>query len=199
MNSITYRIAKKISLFFQNSTSIIGYELFGIDHICRKLETADSYMTQKLLKKYGALLGQHINFKGGIIIDNASKDQNATNDFSNLIIGNHCYIGKKVLFDLPGRIVIEDQAIISAGVSIFTHADCGARTMGQYFPRKTGTVVVGKGAWIGANSTILCGVNIGEKCVVGAGSVVTSSFGANEIIAGVPARKIGYVNDRYGC
>lgn len=198
MNIITHKLAK-ISHLCQIGTSLIGHKLFGIDHICRMLETSDSYMTQKLLRKYGASLGQHINFKGRIIIDNASKDQDATHDFSNLIIGNNCYIGKKVLFDLPCRIVIEDEAVIGARVSIFTHADCGTRLMSKYFPRKTGSVLIGRGTWIGANATILCGVNIGEKCVVAAGSVVTKSFNSNEIIAGVPAKKIGNINEGIRC
>jgi len=176
---------------FQSLIALIGYRVFGIDYICRTLETSDSYMTQKLLRKYKARIGQHINFKGGIIIDNASKDQDATNDFRNLVIGHRCYIGMKVLFDLPGKIIIEDEAVIGARASIFTHADCGTRLMGKYFSRKTGSVSIGKGTWIGANATILCGVNIGKKCVVAAGSVVTRSFNSNEIIVGVPAKKIG--------
>jgi len=153
-------------------------------------------MTQVLLSRYGARVGRNINFKGGIVIDNASKDEDATNDFSNLIIGNNCYIGKKVFFDLPSRIDIEDEVIIGAGVSVFTHADCGKRIMSQYFPRKTGPVKIGRGSWIGANATILCNVTIGEKCVVAAGSVVTRSFGPNEIVGGVPAQKMGDISER---
>ena len=198
MNIIIHKLAK-ISHLCQIGTSLIGHKLFGIDHICRMLETSDSYMTQKLLRRYGASLGQHINFKGDIIIDNASKDQDATEDFRNLIIANRCYIGKKVLFDLPAKIIIEDEVVIGAGVSIFTHADCGNRVMSKYFPRKTGSVLIGSGTWVGANSTILCNVSIGEKCVVAAGSVVTSSFNSNEIIAGVPATKIGNINEGIRC
>ena len=184
---------------YQSVISLIGYRLFGIDYICRMLETSDSYITQELLRKYGARLGQHINFKGGIIIDNASKDQDATNDFRNLIIGNSCYIGKKVFFDLANEIIIENEVVISARVSIFTHADCGNRLMSNHIARKTGSVRIGKGTWIGANATILCGVHIGELCVVAAGAVVTTSFDSNQIVAGVPARKIGDVKEDIRC
>jgi maltose O-acetyltransferase len=188
--------SRKAIYLFQGIVSTIGYKLFGIEFISRQLETSDSYMTPVLLGRYGARLGRNINFKGGILIDNASKDEDATNDFSHLIIGNDCYIGKKVFFDLPNRIDIEDEVVIGAGVSVFTHADCGKRIMSRYFPRKTGPVKIGRGSWIGANATILCNVTIGEKCVVAAGSVVTRSFGPNEIVGGVPAQKMGEISER---
>jgi acetyltransferase-like isoleucine patch superfamily enzyme len=50
---------------------------------------------------------------------------------------------------------------------------------------------IGNDVWIGANSTILKGVNIGDGAVIAAGAVVTKDVGAYTIVAGVPARKIG--------
>ena len=178
------------------SISSLGYLFFGIEHICRKLEHSDSYMTIKLLQKFGVHLGDGTNFKGSLIIDNASKDKNSTNDFSHLSIGNRCYIGKKVFFDLPDTITLHDEVVVSAGVTFLSHADCGNRLMGEYYPRKIGPIVVGKGSWIGANATILCNVSLGEMCVVAAGSVVTRSFGDNEIIGGIPATKIGTLREK---
>jgi maltose O-acetyltransferase len=179
---------------YQDVVITIGHKLFGIEFICRKLETSDSRLARRLLRKYGAHIGDKTNLKGGIIIDNASRDKDSTNDFRNLRIGNNCYIGKKVFFDLPNRIQLEDDVVLGAGVSIFTHSDCGRRLMSQYYPRKSSPVVIGRGTWIGANATILCGVTIGEMCVIAAGSVVTRSFGPNEIIGGVPAEKIGVIS-----
>ena len=48
-------------------------------------------------------------------------------------------------------------------------------------------IAVERGSWIGARSTILAGVTIGEGAVVAAGSVVTRSVAANSLVAGVPA------------
>lgn len=190
------RFVLKSADLYQDAVSTIGYRLYGIEFISRRLERADSERTLKLLRSYGAHLGDSINFKGGIVIDNASKDRDSTNDFRNLTVGNNCYIGKNVFFDLPNQIRIEDEAVIGAGVSIYTHADCGRRVMGEFYPRKTGPVVIGRGAWIGANAIILCDIRIGEKCVVAAGSVVTRSFGPNEVVAGVPAKKIGKITEK---
>jgi acetyltransferase-like isoleucine patch superfamily enzyme len=50
--------------------------------------------------------------------------------------------------------------------------------------------VVKKGASIGSNATIICGIVIGENALVGAGSVVTKDVPPNTIVAGVPARVI---------
>ncbi|MGB1060198.1 MAG: acyltransferase, partial [Ketobacter sp.] len=51
-------------------------------------------------------------------------------------------------------------------------------------------VILGRNVWIGANSCLLAGSRVGDNSIVGAGSVVTGEIPANEIWAGVPARKI---------
>ena len=51
-------------------------------------------------------------------------------------------------------------------------------------------IKINKNVWIGANSVILPGVNIGKNCIVGAGSIVTKSFEENSIIGGNPAKLI---------
>jgi acetyltransferase-like isoleucine patch superfamily enzyme len=53
--------------------------------------------------------------------------------------------------------------------------------------------VVERGATIGANATILCGITIGEHAMVGAGAVVTSSVPAYALMVGVPARRTGWI------
>jgi acetyltransferase-like isoleucine patch superfamily enzyme len=50
---------------------------------------------------------------------------------------------------------------------------------------------IGAGCWIGANAVILPGVQLGDRVVVGAGAVVTRSFGEDSIIGGVPAKRLG--------
>lgn len=59
----------------------------------------------------------------------------------------------------------------------------------QGYDRKP--ITIGAGTWIAGGAIILPGVTLGENCVVGAGAVVTRSFPAGSIIAGVPAKAIG--------
>ncbi len=55
---------------------------------------------------------------------------------------------------------------------------------------KKGDIIIGNGSWIGAHTTILMGVDIGEGVVIGAGAVVTKSIKDFDIMGGVPAKVI---------
>lgn len=90
-------------------------------------------------------------------------------------------------------IVIEENVLIGCGVHIyvenhrFDRMDIPLKDQGHY-PSKP--VTLRKGCWIGANSIILPGVEIGENAVIGAGSVVTKSVPKGVIAVGNPARII---------
>ena len=58
--------------------------------------------------------------------------------------------------------------------------------------------LVKRGASIGSNATILCGVTIGERAIVGAGSVVTHDVPSGAVVAGNPARVLRYVSKEEG-
>jgi acetyltransferase-like isoleucine patch superfamily enzyme len=170
-------------------TALAAHRASGIEAVSERLAGLhDSELTARLLRRFGASVGDKTYFKGGLVIDNASRDQDATGDFRNLMIGRNVYVGRSVFLDLPNRIILEDESILSAGVTILTHSDCGRRYMSRHFPRKTGAVVVGAGAWIGANVTILCGVRIGRGAVVAASALVTSDVPDGEVHGEVPAR-----------
>ena len=89
-------------------------------------------------------------------------------------------------------VTIEDEAFIGHGV-MFTNdkypraanADGALQTEADWSVTPT---LVKRGASIGSNATILCGVTIGERAIVGAGSVVTHNVLPDTIVAGVPAR-----------
>jgi len=56
--------------------------------------------------------------------------------------------------------------------------------------------LVKKGATIGANATIICGVTLGKSCFIAAGAVVTKNVEPFALMAGVPAKRIGWVNKK---
>ncbi len=85
-----------------------------------------------------------------------------------------------------GGITIEDEALIAANVQLISNNhDLQNRNIITCKP-----VRICRRAWIGAGSTILPGVTVGENAVVGAGSVVTHDVAPNTIVAGNPAKFI---------
>lgn len=187
-------LIRKIGLRLYMQTYLLKvaalYHIFGISHVAAELTRCSQPLVPVLLARHGAAIGDHVNFKRIIRIDNAYGDQDASGDFSNLEIGNNCHIGMDVFFDMADKIIIEDEGVISASVSFITHADCGGRIMSSWYPRQRGGIRVGYGSWIGINATVLHGVELGRCCVVAAGAVVTHSFPAYSVIAGIPAKLI---------
>jgi acetyltransferase-like isoleucine patch superfamily enzyme len=110
----------------------------------------------------------------------------------NASIGSNCKISSHT-FVCEG-VTIEDGVFIGHGV-MFTNdkyprstvSGGGLQTEADW---KVVPTIVKKGASIGTNATILCGVTIGENAIVGAGSVVTKDVAPNTIVAGIPARKL---------
>ena len=108
-------------------------------------------------------------------------------------IGDNVWIGPFCLIDGTGGLTIGNFCDISAGVKIFTHdtikrALSGGKCKIEYAP-----VSIGNCCFIGTDTVILKGVEIGNHCLVAANSLVNKSFPDKSIIAGIPAKKIGRV------
>jgi acetyltransferase-like isoleucine patch superfamily enzyme len=109
-----------------------------------------------------------------------------------VVIGKNCKISSHSF--LCEGVHIEDNVFIGHGV-MFTN-DLFPRATNSDGSQQTDTdwklieTHVKKGASIGSNATILCGITIGENALIGAGSVVTKDVSANTIVAGNPARVI---------
>jgi UDP-2-acetamido-3-amino-2,3-dideoxy-glucuronate N-acetyltransferase len=107
----------------------------------------------------------------------------------NAFIGNNCKISSHT-FVCEG-VTIEDDVFVGHNVAFINDiypratADGQLQTEADWKVEKT---LVKKGASIGSGATILAKVTIGEKAIIGAGSVVTKDVPANTIVAGNPAR-----------
>jgi acetyltransferase-like isoleucine patch superfamily enzyme len=111
-------------------------------------------------------------------------------------IGNNVGISNSALI-CKEKITIADNVIIGGGCKIydsdFHSLDFDIRMSREDIPKKA-EVVIKNGAFIGGHSIILKGVTIGEKSIVGAGSVITKDIPDGEIWAGNPARYIKKIN-----
>ena len=103
----------------------------------------------------------------------------------------------------PNLIRIHNNVRIAAGVQFITH-DISDSVLNQYLKsagrdervsEKVGCIEIMDNVFIGANSTILYNVKIGENCIIGAGSIVTKDIPPNSVAAGIPCRVIGPFQD----
>ena len=106
------------------------------------------------------------------------------------VVGNNCKI-QSYSFLCEG-VTLEDEVFVGHGV-MFTNDRFPRATNEEGLPKTDSEwacekTVVKRGASIGSNATILCGLTIGERAIIGAGSVVTKDVPAGAIVAGNPAR-----------
>lgn len=129
---------------------------------------------------------------------------------SGAVIGSRCSLGQNVF--IANAVEIGDQVKIQNNVSVYDNVVledgvfCGPSMVftNVYNPRSEVTrkseyrsTLVKRGATLGANCTIVCGVTIGRYAFVGAGAVINRDVADFSLMVGVPARRIGWMS-RYG-
>ena len=123
-------------------------------------------------------------------------------------IGRSCILGQNVYVDrdvvIGDRCKIQNNVSVYKGVTLESDVFCGPSMVftnvvnpRAFIERKHEfqPILVKRGATLGANSTVLCGVTIGEYALVGAGSVVTRDVPAHAVVYGVPGRQSGWVSE----
>ena len=122
------------------------------------------------------------------------------------VIGERCNLGQNVVV-MPGtrignNVKIQNNVSVYEGVTLEDDVFCGPSCVftnvinpRSHVPRRGEyqATVVRRGASIGANATVLCGVTIGRYALVGAGAVAARDVPDYAVMAGVPARRIGWV------
>lgn len=116
------------------------------------------------------ILGQNVNVDSGVHIGNGVKIQNNVSVYKGVHVEDDVFLGPSCVFTnvLNPRAHVERKA--------------------EFRPTR-----VGRGATVGANATVVCGHDLGDYCMVGAGAVVTRDVPAHALVVGVPARQRGWV------
>lgn len=105
----------------------------------------------------------------------------------NVLIGDRCKIGENLYCPHPQNIVIGEKVIIGKDCVIYQDVTIGQSK--EMYPKIGEKVIIYPGAKIFGD------INIGDNVIIGANAVVNRSFGANKIIAGIPAKVIGENNN----
>ncbi|GAB6192085.1 acyltransferase [Desulfocastanea catecholica] len=127
----------------------------------------------------GAIIGADCNICDNVFIEN------------DVVIGDRVTI--KCGVQIWDGITIENDVMVGPNAT-FTN-DLYPRSKQPFELRRT---QVKKGASIGANATILCGITIGERAMIGAGSVVLKDVPSHAVVVGNPALIIRYVESKHG-
>lgn len=125
----------------------------------------------------------------------------ALNRMSFVRVGQDCYIGPGITVTPFGNIVeepyllsIADRADVSPNVTFLCSMTPEKTRLGKRYGRRE-PITVEKDAWIGADTTILAGVTIGECSVVGAGAVVIEDVEPYTVVGGVPAKELDTIDE----
>lgn len=111
----------------------------------------------------------------------------------NIHIGKNVFINSGCHFQDQGGITIGDGVLIGHNVVLATlNHNMDPRKRSSLHPA---SIVIGNNVWIGANATVVPGVNIGDGAIIGAGAVVTRDVPPNVIVGGVPAKIIKKIED----
>ncbi len=164
------KIFKYVRFFF------LAFKLYLWNNIFTYIPFCVLRMT--LAKFYLKQVGRDVNFLMGVKFKSPEL----------ISIGNNVVVNSGVLLDGRGTLHISDNVDIARGVLIWTMSHNYENNHVVF----SLPVKIGCNCWIGSNSQVLPGVELGDNIVVGCGSIVTRSFSKNSIIAGVPAKFIKF-------
>jgi acetyltransferase-like isoleucine patch superfamily enzyme len=122
---------------------------------------------------------------------------NSATIFGDVRVGANTWIGPNVILEgVGGGITIGDTVSISSGVHVYTHNTVAWSLTGGELDAQQAPVTIGSRTYIGSQSIIAAGAEIGDGCVIAANSFVNRNVSSGEVFGGTPARRLGHVEFR---
>jgi UDP-2-acetamido-3-amino-2,3-dideoxy-glucuronate N-acetyltransferase len=143
---------------------------------------------------------------GTAVIGAGTKIWNNVQVREKTVIGKDCIVGKSAYIDhtvkIGDRVKIQNGVSIYHGVTVEDDVFLGPHMTftNDLFPRafdpewRVVKTLVRRGASVGANVTVVCGVELGSYCMIGAGAVVTRDVPPHALVLGNPGRIVGFVS-----
>ena len=179
------------------------------------MKTSQKFTTFAVEKKITIIMENYFKHESayvdeGCTIGNGTKIWHFSHIMPNCTIGENCNIGQNVVISpdvkLGRNVKIQNNVSVYTGVvceddvflgpsMVFTNVinpRSAVARKNEYKP-----TILRRGASVGANATIVCGNEIGEYALIGAGAVITKPVPAYALVVGNPARQIGWVSE-YG-
>lgn len=139
------------------------------------------------------------------VIGSGTKVWHQAQIMSGAAIGKNCILGKSVFVDstvsIGDGVKIQNGVSVYRGVTVESNCFLGPHMVftNDLTPRsfvhdfKITKTLLKQGASVGANATLICGITLGEYCMVGAGSVVSKDVPPYTLVVGNPAKAVGFV------
>lgn len=142
-------------------------------------------------------IGRKIKIKKGYRIECYSRFAGIKMPPPSLTLFDKVLIGYNFTALVANKVQIGSNTILASNVSLISenhgiYVETNVPFYAQ--PLQTGPIIIGEGCWIGQNVIVLPNVNIGDKCVIGANSVVTNDIPSYSIAVGMPAKVIKRYN-----
>ena len=170
------------------------------------VETREERKSPHIKQEDEYFVHQTCDIDKDVVIGKGSKIWNFSHIFSGSRIGERCNFGQNVVIGpdvtIGNGCKIQNNVSVYKGVTLEDDVFCGPSMVftNVHNPRaairrmdEIRPTLVKKGATIGANATIICGVTIGRYAFVGAGAVVTENVKDQALVVGIPARQIGWM------
>lgn len=147
-----------------------------------------------IFKRYSNLWYSKLGVKGRRY--RISTNLDLIGSYELLELGNQTEINAGCFLLAKDRIIIGDNSTLAYQTTILTSANPNGphNKLSKVYPKMTAPVTIGHNTWIGARTTILPGVTIGNYCVVAAGSIVNKDVPDYTLVAGIPAKKVKALN-----